>query len=73
VLNALGSLDLSNIHRTKSFLEMAESVINAAQVEVDREYAARDQANPDRIADEIETLLNSMVSAPGADAMGDRS
>ncbi len=73
VLNALGSLDLSNIHRTKSFLEMAESVINAAQVEVDREYAARDQANPDGIADEIETLLNSMVSAPGAEAMGDRS
>lgn len=72
VLNALGSLDLTNIQRTKSFLETAESLIDAAQINVDRAYAASDQANPERIADEIEALLNSIVAAPDADTMEDR-
>ena len=72
VLNALGSLDLSNIHRTKSFLEAAEAIVGAAQVNVDRAYAARDQANPDRIADEIDALLSRIISAPGADTSGDQ-
>lgn len=72
VLNALGSLDLTNIQRTKNFLEAAESLIDAAQINVDRAYAASDQANPERIADEIEALLNSIVAAPDANTMEDR-
>ena len=70
VLNALGSLDLSNIDRTKAFLETAEAIVGAAQVNVDRAYAARDQANPDRIADEIDALLSSIVSAQGGRVLG---
>lgn len=72
VLNALGSMDLTNIQRTKSFLEAAESLIDAAQINVDRAYAASDQANPERIADEIEALLNSIVAPPDAVIMEDR-
>lgn len=61
VLNALGSLDLSNIHRTKAFLETVETLIDSAQTKVDVAYAARDQANPDRIAEEIHTLLGDLI------------
>lgn len=61
VLNAMGSLDLSNIHRTKAFLEIVETLISSAQTKVDVAYAARDQANPDRIANEIDTLLGVLI------------
>jgi hypothetical protein len=64
VLNALGTLDLTNIHRTQSFLAMVESLIEAAQANVDRAYALSDQANPDRIADEIDDLLTSIIGGP---------
>lgn len=70
VLNALGSLDLSNIDRTKAFLETAEAIVGAAQVNVDRAYAARDQANPVQIAGEIDALLSSIVSAQGGRVLG---
>lgn len=70
VLNALGTLDLSNIHRTKSFLAMVETLIEVAQANVDRAYALSDQANPDRIADEIEGLLTTIIGEPGPDGAG---
>lgn len=70
VLNALGTLDLSNIHRTKSFLATVETLIEVAQANVDRAYALSDQANPDRIADEIEGLLTNIIGEPGMDVAG---
>ncbi|MDB5470155.1 MAG: hypothetical protein JWR84_1715 [Caulobacter sp.] len=66
VLNALGSLDLSNIDGIRSFLSSAEAIVSAAQIKVDNKYAASDQANPDRIADEIDELLGGIIGAPSA-------
>jgi hypothetical protein len=62
VLNALGSLELTSLARTRSFLGVAEQVVALAQINVDRIYAARDQADPERIADEIEALLCGLES-----------
>ena len=73
VLNALGTLDLLNIHRTKSFLATVESLIDVAQANVDRAYALSDQANPDRIADEIDGLLTNIIGGPSNVAGADHS
>jgi predicted nucleic acid-binding protein len=62
VLNALGSLDLTSLAHTRSFLGAAEQIVDLAQMNVDRAYAARDQADPERIADEIEALLRGLQS-----------
>ena len=70
VLNALGSLDLSNIHRTVDFLTTTERLINAAQESVDRSLADKAQADPVRIADEIETLLNDLIRPPSTEGEG---
>ena len=64
LLNALGSLDLTQLGRTRSFLEAAEKIVTLAQNNVDRKYALSDQADPDRIANEIDDLLASFDVHP---------
>jgi hypothetical protein len=73
VLNALGTLDLLNVHRAKSFLATVESLIEVAQAGVDRAYALSDQANPDRIAGEIDGLLTNIIGGPATVAGAGRS
>jgi hypothetical protein len=57
VLNALGSLDLSSVDRTVAFLNMVDIIITGAEQTVDRVYSNHEQANPAKIAGEIDTLL----------------
>lgn len=64
LLNALGSLDLTQLARARSFLEGAEKIVTLAQSDVDRRYALSDQADPDRIANEIDDLLASFDVHP---------
>ena len=73
VLNALGTLDFTNIHRAQSFLTTVEILIEAAQANVDRAYALSEQANPDRIADEIDGLLTNIIGGPATVAGAGRS
>lgn len=64
LLNALGSLDLTQLARARSFLEAVEKIVTLAQSNVDRKYALSDQADPDRIANEIDDLLASFDVLP---------
>lgn len=61
VLNALGTLDLSSVERTVSFLNMVDGVITGAEQTVDRVYSNHEQANPAKIASEIGELLTLLA------------
>ena len=61
VLNALGSLDLSSVDQAVSFLSIVDSIVTGAEQTVDRVYANYEQANPAKIAGEIDTLLGLLV------------
>lgn len=73
VLNALGSLDLSNIHLTKSFLQAVETIVSAAQNEVEQKHALYNQADPDRIAEEIDGFLLALSGDDDAATIGDHA
>lgn len=60
VLNALGALDLSSVERTVSFLSMVDQIITGAEQTVDRVYSNHEQANPGKIAGEIDALLTAL-------------
>lgn len=62
VLNALGTLDLSSVERTVSFLTMVDLVVTGAEQTIDRVYSNHEQANPAKIATEIDTLLTGVAS-----------
>lgn len=68
VLNALGSLDLSSVDRTVSFLSLVDGIVTAAEQKVDQVYSTHEQANPAKISGEIEALLGLIVddSSPAA-------
>ncbi|MET3527175.1 protein DpdH [Phenylobacterium koreense] len=61
VLNALGALDLSSVERTVSFLSMVDQIITGAEQTVDRVYSNHEQANPGKIAGEIDALLTALA------------
>ncbi len=61
VLNALGSLDLSSVDRTVSFLSIVDNIVTGAEQTVDRVYSNHEQANPAKIAGEIDTLLTLLT------------
>ncbi|MER8724904.1 protein DpdH [Mesorhizobium sp. M1027] len=62
VLNALGSLDLSSVDRTVSFLNIVDVIVTGAEQTVDRVYSTHEQANPAKIADEIDALLTLLAN-----------
>ncbi|RYG34156.1 ATP-binding protein [bacterium] len=62
VLNALGTLDLSLVDRTVSFLRLVEQIISAAEDKVEQVYASHEQANPAKVAEEIDSLLSSIAN-----------
>lgn len=68
VLNALGTLDLSSVERTVSFLNMVDLVVTGAEQTTDRVYSNHEQANPAKIATEIDTLLAGVANDPAAKA-----
>jgi hypothetical protein len=70
VLNALGSLNLSSVERTVTFLNMVDAIVTSAEQAVDRVYSNFEQANPAKIAVEIDTLLNSLADDTKPAAQG---
>lgn len=66
VLNALGSLDLSLVDRTVSFLNAVDVIITGAEQTVDRVYSTHEQANPVKIAGEIDALLTLLANDAAA-------
>ncbi len=63
LLNALGSIDLGLIQRTMSFLSTVDELLRLAEPRAAQAEAARAQANPDAIADELSALLGVMATA----------
>lgn len=61
VLNALGTLDLSSVERTVSFLNMVDTIVTGAEQTIDRIYSNHEQANPAKIAGEIDALLATLA------------
>jgi hypothetical protein len=61
VLNALGTLDLSSVERALSFLKLVDTIISGAEQNVDRVYSIYQQANPTKLADEIDALLSVLA------------
>jgi hypothetical protein len=62
VLNALGSIDLASVGRTVSFLNIVDVIVSGAEQIVDRIYSTHQQANPAKIAGEIDALLTMLAS-----------
>lgn len=60
LLSALGSLDLGLIQRTMSFLNVANDIVSQAEPRVSQQEAVRGQSDPDAVADEIISLLESV-------------
>jgi hypothetical protein len=71
LLNALGSMDLGLIHRTMSFLKIANEIVSQAEQRVAQQEAIRGQSDPGIVAAEIIALLEgiSSVQSPAAEAM----
>lgn len=67
VLNALGGLDLSSVERTVSFLSMVDQIITGAEQTVERVYSNYEQANPGKIAGEIDSLLTALACEAASD------
>jgi hypothetical protein len=61
VLNALGTLNLSSVERGLSFLKLVDTIISEAEQNVDRVYSNYQQANPTKLADEIDALLSVLA------------
>jgi len=64
LLNALGSLDLGLIQRTVSFLTMANEIVSQAEPRVTQQEAVRGQSDPNALAAEITSLLESVSGTP---------
>jgi hypothetical protein len=66
LLNALGSIDLGLIDRTRSFLNHTTALVAAAEVSVAREEADRSQVDPDAVAKELIIMLSVIADQPSA-------
>lgn len=71
LLNALGSMDLGLIHRTMSFLKIANEIVGQAEQRVAQQEAIRGQSDPGIVAAEIIALLEGISGAqsPVTEAM----
>jgi hypothetical protein len=63
LLNALGGIDLGLIQRTTAFLIGTKAMVSAAEANVAREEANRNQVDPAVLVDEISDLLDRVAAA----------
>lgn len=71
LLNALGSIDLGLIHRTMSFLKIANEIVSQAEQRVGQQETIRGQSDPGVAAAEIVALLEGIcgVQSQATEAM----
>lgn len=71
LLNALGSIDLSLIARTTSFLRNASQLVAASEIRVSREESDRGQSDPADLARELTAMLHLVAGTTAQHSKAD--